>query len=83
MGMENVKVGALVGANGGVAMLDKLANAEPLLHFLLSIGQIAVASVTVVYIVSKTRKYLADRKKEKTRLCRKCPYRLNQVTSPA
>lgn len=83
MGMENVKVGALVGANGGVAMLEKLANTEPLLHFLLSVGQIAVAAVTVVYIVSKTRKYLTDRRKEKARQCRKCPYRPKPATSPA
>ena len=72
--MENVKVGALVGANGGAYMLELLARAEPLLHFLLSLGQLSVAVVTVVYIASKTRKYLSDRRKEHLRLCRKCPY---------
>lgn len=63
-------------------MLESLARSEPLLHFLLTVGQIAVAAVTVVYIVAKTRKYLSDSRKEKRRLCRKCPYHPNRPTSP-
>jgi hypothetical protein len=70
--MEHFKVFAAVGANGGLAVIDFLANAEPWLHFLLSSGQLAVAVVTVVYISTKIGKYMTDTRRAQAKRCRKC-----------
>lgn len=49
-------VGFLAAANVGVAGVGKfIADSQAIAHFLLSVGQIAVAFVTVYYIWRKAR----------------------------
>lgn len=53
---EAFNIGMLASANvAGSAMQNFLTNAEPVLHFLIGIGQLGVALVTIWYIVKKIR----------------------------
>lgn len=53
---EDGGVGFLASVNLGIAGIAKtMDNIEPVLHFLLVSGQIAVAAVTVIYIWKKTK----------------------------
>lgn len=54
--MLDTRVGLLMTSNiGGVVANNFVAKAEPVLHLLVSAGQVAVAVVTVWYIVKKIR----------------------------
>lgn len=56
-------VGFLAAANVGVAGVGKLiAETQAFTHFLLSVGQIAVAFVTVYYIWRKARAIKVNKK---------------------
>ena len=60
---ELFNVSVLASANGVGALMNKIfAGIEPMVHFLVSVGQIGVATVTVIYIVKKIR---SMKKKEK------------------
>lgn len=53
---EALNVGMLASANvAGSAVQNFLQGAEPILHFLIGVGQFGVAVVTIWYIVKKIR----------------------------
>jgi hypothetical protein len=47
----------------GAALVDFCQNLEPAIHVLIGIAQLAVASVTVWYIVRRTRQLSKENKK--------------------
>jgi hypothetical protein len=61
---EYFNVAFLMSANVGGGFLQRfLDNMEPLMHFLVAFGQIAVAVVTVIYVWNKIKNQRDNRKK--------------------
>jgi uncharacterized membrane protein YczE len=53
---ELFNVGMLASANVGASAVQSfLSGMEPALHFLIGLGQLGVAIVTILYIVKKLR----------------------------
>lgn len=59
-------VGIFAASNIGLAGLNSwLANLEPILHSLVSLGQVAVAAATVIYILKKVRAVTTPKKRKR------------------
>lgn len=55
-GLMDVRVAALATGNVGGAVANNLvANVDPIMHLLVAAGQVAVAIVTVIYIIKKIK----------------------------
>jgi len=57
----------LAGASIGAGIEKVVVGAQPFLHFLMMVGQLAVAAVTVYYIWSKTRALTRGVKRKRKR----------------